>query len=80
MPDGAVYVGRPSMYGNPWTVADCGSPEEAVRRYRRWLDIDPHFRDVVVPHNLRGRTLACWCPYAQACHADVLLEVANRKD
>jgi hypothetical protein len=27
---------------------------------------------------LAGRNLACWCPLDTACHADVLLEVANR--
>lgn len=27
---------------------------------------------------LRGRDLACWCPLDQPCHADVLLEIANR--
>jgi hypothetical protein len=26
---------------------------------------------------LAGRDLACWCPPTEACHADVLLEVAN---
>lgn len=26
---------------------------------------------------LRGKDLACWCPLSQACHADVLLELAN---
>jgi hypothetical protein len=26
---------------------------------------------------LRGRDLACWCPVGYACHADVLLELAN---
>jgi hypothetical protein len=26
---------------------------------------------------LRGKDLACWCPLDQACHADVLLEIAN---
>lgn len=26
---------------------------------------------------LRGKNLACWCPLDQACHADVLLEIAN---
>ena len=26
---------------------------------------------------LRGRDLACWCPLASPCHADVLLELAN---
>lgn len=27
---------------------------------------------------LRGKNLACWCPLNQPCHADVLLELANR--
>lgn len=29
-------------------------------------------------HELRGKNLACWCPAGCACHADVLLEMANR--
>ncbi len=27
---------------------------------------------------LRGRNLACWCKIGAPCHADVLLELANR--
>lgn len=27
---------------------------------------------------LRGRNLACWCALDQPCHADILLELANR--
>lgn len=30
-----------------------------------------------VERELRGKDLACWCPAEQACHADVLLQVAN---
>ncbi len=29
-------------------------------------------------HELRGKNLACWCPLDQPCHADVLLELANK--
>lgn len=29
---------------------------------------------------LRGKNLACWCPLDQPCHADVLLELANREE
>jgi hypothetical protein len=28
---------------------------------------------------LRGKNLACWCPLDQPCHADVLLELANKE-
>jgi hypothetical protein len=27
---------------------------------------------------LRGKNLACWCALTDRCHADVLLEIANR--
>lgn len=27
---------------------------------------------------IRGRDLACWCDLASPCHADVLLDLANR--
>ena len=27
---------------------------------------------------LRGKNLACWCRPGQPCHADVLIEIANR--
>ncbi|WP_245584702.1 DUF4326 domain-containing protein [Salipiger mucosus] len=29
---------------------------------------------------LRGRDLACWCPLDRPCHADILLELANKGD
>jgi len=31
----------------------------------------------VVLHELRGKNLACWCKQGTACHADVLLRLAN---
>src|SRR3990167_10564012 len=32
-----------------------------------------------VQRELRGKNLACWCPLDKPCHADVLLEIANRE-
>jgi len=94
MPEGAVYVGRGSTWGNPWRVGDplmtetpthdgdgtlrCQeftiTPALAVALYREAFapDLPDMLRD------LRGRHLACWCPLDQPCHADVLLELANR--
>lgn len=45
MPEGAVYVGRPTFWGNPWTVADLmgeglsegEAREAAVESYAAWL-------------------------------------------
>lgn len=55
----------------------------AVDLYRRhleatYLDVDGpiHRENYLGP--LRGKNLACWCPLDQPCHADVLLEMANK--
>ena len=31
-----IYIGRPSLLGNPYSVRECGR-QEAIRLYRRWL-------------------------------------------
>jgi hypothetical protein len=57
------------------------SVAEAVEQYRlllklRQRDEPDRLREWLGP--LRGRDLSCWCPLDQPCHADVLLEIANR--
>lgn len=57
----------------------------AVELHRRALlatrvDLDGlHHHDYYLGP-LRGHDLACWCPLGQPCHADVLLDLANRED
>ena len=75
-PPGAVYVGRPTIYGNPFPIGPDGR-EACVARYAQWLR-EPQqagLRDRAIDE-LRGRDLVCWCA-PQACHADVLLDLAN---
>jgi hypothetical protein len=83
MPPNTVYVGRPTKWGNTFRVNPKSdtSRRVAVGHYRRWLEAmlasdTPYTRALLEP--LRGKDLACWCPLDKACHADVLLEVANR--
>jgi uncharacterized protein DUF4326 len=77
-PDGAVVVARPTKWGNPHRVRDAEAAAAAVERYRADLlagrlgvSVDD------VRRELRGRDLACWCRPDRACHADVLLALAN---
>jgi hypothetical protein len=78
-PEGVVTVSRPSVWGNPFDWREV-SRDEAVSAYRRWIVSDDPDA-VALRHRLpelRGRDLACWCPLDAPCHADVLLEMANR--
>lgn len=97
MPEGAVYVGRPTKWGNPyrverdnwhWTARSdtsiIGTFDEqasalywAVQAFRAWWGERAVTNDEI-RGELAGRDLACWCPLDQPCHADVLLEIANR--
>jgi hypothetical protein len=49
MPESAVYVGRPSVYGNPFrigvpfcgpTIQQVNSAREAVDKFRSWLEMN----------------------------------------
>ncbi len=74
MPPNTVSVARPSRWGNPYKIEPNGfSLSEAVALYREW--VTPHA--AVVRDELHGKNLACYCPLDRACHADVLLDLAN---
>jgi hypothetical protein len=75
-PAGAVYVGRPTIYGNPFPIGPDGR-EACVARYEEWL-YQPQQADLRerAIDELRGRDLVCWCA-PDACHADVLLDLVN---
>ncbi len=79
MPPNAKYVGRPSKWGNPYSIKGHGR-ERALELYRDWLaneiEIAPD-NLVEIRNELKGKNLACWCKLDQPCHADILLELAN---
>ncbi len=93
MPDGAIYVGRPSKWGNPYRITsarmvvdpwghehyceDGAARAVAVRLYREDVWYGRAPFDELDPAELVGKDLVCWCPIDQPCHADVLLELAN---
>lgn len=79
LPEGAVFVGRPSKWGNPYRLGkEADSREEVVVMYREMLGKLPPDDLEALLAPLKGRDLACWCPQDEPCHADVLLELANR--
>ena len=76
-----VYIGRPSIWGNPFThIADrhtsaefiVSSREEAIARYRDYV-LGDAFLMSKLP-SLKGRVLGCWCD-PLPCHGQVLLDL-----
>ena len=82
-PTDAIYVGRPTKWGNPFRIGRDGDRDEVLRLHRRLVMArsDPtmlKFRDEV-KRELQRKDLVCWCA-PLACHADVLLEIANAEE
>ena len=55
----------------------CKDAEQAVQLFRLSVALDDGLQ-LVARQELRGKNLACWCALGRPCHADVLLEIANR--
>jgi len=80
MPEGAIYVGRPTLYANwaDWrTMGRAGAVKDFRRQLRNWESDDPTGYQEVL-EALRGHDLVCWCPLSDPCHADIWLELANQ--
>jgi len=72
----AVYIGRPSKWGNPFVIGKDGTREEVIAKHRAWLLAQPA-KIEAVKRELKGRDLLCFCA-PKPCHGDTLLEIANQ--
>lgn len=88
MPPNTVKIDRTTKWGNPFVIGKDGTREECIEKYQRFVsgksatareDVLAS-RKFVAEHvgDLKGKNLACWCPMDGPCHADVLLDLANR--
>lgn len=91
MPPNTVYVGRPTKWGNPWFVE--GDLVKIVNKKTAQVWIEgggglkaclamyrAHAIKCLPVKELKGKNLACFCRTDQPCHADVLLQLANKGD
>lgn len=76
-----VYVGRGSVWGNPYshregTLAEhvVGSRSEAIKKYEEHLLANEELMRSLP--ELKGKILGCWCK-PKSCHGDILLKYAN---
>ena len=73
--NGAIFIGRPSKWGNPYVIGRDGTREEVVRLYAERLELLPHLKAAAV-EELKGKNLLCFCA-PEPCHGNILLKVAN---
>lgn len=84
-----VYIGRPSVLGNPFPIGSGVTREEVVSKYRDWLyskleegnpaviaELD-RIVDLLNDGSDQDVCLECFCA-PQACHGDIIKEVIEQ--
>jgi hypothetical protein len=77
IPEGAVYIGRPSKWGNPFVIGKDGTRDEVVEKYREWIFCQPDKLEEA-RRELAGLDLVCFCS-PKRCHGDILVYIANQQ-
>ena len=75
IPADAVYVGRPTRFGNPFPMHSEGERDKVCDQFEALVTSNPQFI-ASIKRELRGKDLVCWCA-PKRCHADTLLRIAN---
>ena len=76
VPTGAVYIGRPSIWGNPFVIGNDGTRDEVIAKFEAYI---LRTSDLLAQlSKLAGRDVVCWCAPAR-CHGDVLVRMANER-
>ena len=84
VPKDAVYIGRPTKWGNPYSHLEgqslaeykVATREEAVERFEQYLLSHPELLEAA-KKELRGKDVVCWCA-PKSCHGHILVKYANQ--
>lgn len=78
-----VYIGRPSLLGNPFKIGTHGTRAEVVAQYRVWLwqqiqeqtAVFQELQRLAIQAHHDDLVLLCWCKESDCevpCHGDVV--------
>jgi hypothetical protein len=75
-----VYIGRGSMFGNPYVMGKDGDREEVIKLYEEYfykrIAEDEEFKRAVC--QLKGKTLGCFCK-PKSCHGDIIVKFLDEE-
>lgn len=69
-----IYIGRGSIWGNPYVIGQDGSRDEVIAKYKEHLKSQIRSGQITVNQlkQLNGKVLGCFCK-PKACHGDVIV-------
>jgi hypothetical protein len=75
------YIGRKSIWGNPFSHMDgtlaefkVATREESISCHKEWIKTQYHL--LLKLRTLKGKKLGCFC-FPALCHGNTLVEMAN---
>ena len=71
-----IYIGRGSIWGNPFEIGKDGTRKEVINKYRQYALTNKKIMDSLPL--LKNKVLGCWCK-PKSCHGDVLKEMIEGK-
>lgn len=72
-----IYIGRPSKWGNPFSIGVDGTRDEVIIKYEAYIRNKKELLDSL--HELVGKVLGCYCA-PEACHGDILIKLIKELD
>lgn len=77
IPKDAVFIGRPSIWGNPFVIGKHGDRDQVIVAYATWLkrQLINEMISLEQLAQLHGKDLVCFCA-PQRCHGDFLTRIA----
>ena len=74
-----VYIGRGSIWGNPYIIGKDGTRNEVIDKYEEYLKLQIEKgqitnKDLML---LRGKRLGCFCK-PKSCHGDVIVKFVKK--
>lgn len=75
-----VYIGRGSLFGNPFIIGIDGNRNEVIEKYKDYfydrIKSDSAFKESVL--KLKNKRLGCYCK-PKACHGDIIKEYLDEE-
>jgi hypothetical protein len=72
------YIGRGSVFGNPFQIGVDGDRETVILRYKEWFSFlikDERIQSEL--SQMKGKKLGCFCS-PQKCHGEIIAEYIDK--
>lgn len=70
-----IYIGRPSIFGNPFIIGKDGNRDEVIKKYRDYVINNPKLLEAIKGLDIDD-ILGCYCK-PLSCHGDIIIEIFN---